>query len=364
MNVARVFAYPVHTTTKHVSPVDYPRIIQPMKYLDGWKDKEIAFQVDIWDGQTIKLDEWGMMVKGYDLVYFNYTVNDWSFAAMGSVIRIYGKKMVMDLDDALWLMNPDNSVYNVYKRGSKGLAIVTDILNEVDYATCTNSYLKNVIAANTRKRHEFIKVFPNYLDLNLYGTIPPLRKSPFIKIVHYGSSSNFDDLTSFEFVEGVGRIMDEYPNAVFKTIGSFFPKFKDRWGQRYEEQHGKMNFMDWAKTGFPSVMAECDIFVAPLGGNAYNRAKSSIKFIEVASTQRAGCWQNIRQYQEVVNQGKNGFLCQTADEWHDSIKTLIDKPELREKMGKAAYQTLKRDWLIQQHVDDYAHFFKKVLLDK
>lgn len=356
-----IFGYPTHSPKGHVSPVDYPRIVQPLTLLNGYKDKKVEFQVDLWDGENIGLREWSLKVRNYDIVYFNYTVNDHSFAAMGSMVRLNDRKMVMDLDDGLWLMNPDNSVYDVYKKGSKGIDIVTDIINEVDYVTCTNSYLKNIIAANTSKRHNFIQVFPNYIDLKLYNKIPKERKSPFLNIVHYGSSSHFDDLLSKEFVEGMNRIMMDYPNVRFKTIGSFFPKFKFKWGSRYSEEHGKLNFMDWVKEGFPKVMEETDIFVAPLGLNNYNKAKSDIKRSEVGTTKKPFIGQRIRQYEECIEDGVDGMLASSASEWHEKIKLLLDDKDLRTKIGENGYKRVVRDMQIQDHIRDYAEFFKKVM---
>ena len=87
-------------------------------------------------------------------------------------------------------------------------------------------------------------------------------------------------------------------------------------------------------------MRETDIFLAPLTDNLYNRCKSSIKFLETSSAKRVGVWQNIRQYQQVVEDGKNGFLARTAEDWYKSIKYLIDNPEERKRMGENAFTLL------------------------
>jgi glycosyltransferase involved in cell wall biosynthesis len=107
---------------------------------------------------------------------------------------------------------------------------------------------------------------------------------------------------------------------------------------------------------------EVDIFVAPLSVNTYNICKSSIKFLEASTSSKPGCWQNIRQYQEVID-GTNGFLCSTEDQWYTSIKKLIDDKVLRKQMGENAFKTIQ-DWTIQGHTKDYANFFKKLVLDK
>jgi len=362
MKTIKIFSFPSHSPKDHTSGVDYPRVIQPMKFLDGYSDKEVKIEVTPWDGKPIKIGEWDKICRDIDIVYLNYTLNAMMFASMGSMAEKNHVKVVMDVDDALWHINKDNTVYDSYKPGSIGIATFNDITNYVDYMTCTNSYLKNVIVNNTNKRHDRVDVFPNTVDTSLYDQVPEFKDTPEINIVHYGSSSHFTDLNDPSFIAGMERIMQDYPNVQFLTVGSFFGQFKMKWGRRYNEEFGALNFLGWAKKRFPQVMAKTDIFVAPLTSNlVYNKCKSSIKFIEVSTAQKVGCWQNIRQYQECVKDGVNGFLCDSEDSWYKNIKTLIDNPKLRLKMGKEAYKTTMDGWQSKQQVTKYASFFKRVL---
>jgi glycosyltransferase involved in cell wall biosynthesis len=283
------------------------------------------------------------------------------FVTMGMTAETYGVKMVMDLDDALWHINKDNSTYDNYKPGSIGIATFNDITNYVDYLTCTNSYLKNVIVNNTKKQHNQIEVFPNTVDTNIYDKIPEFKDTNEINIVHYGSSSHFTDLSDPIFVEAMDRIMQEYPNVNLLTVGSFFGDFKMRWGRRYNEEFGAMNFMDWAKTRFPEVMEKTDIFVAPLSNNLYNRCKSDIKRSEVATAKKPFIGQDIRQYREMIENGVDGILCSTTLEWYEAIKKLCDDKELRRSIGENGYNRVMKERQSKDQVSRYCNFFKRVL---
>lgn len=361
MKIIRIFALPSHASEERTAGVDFVRVIQPMQALNGYKDKDVEFKVDIWQPNKKDKTNWLEVARAYDLLYLNYTNNAWAFAAMGALARKYSRKMVMDVDDGLWNILPDNAVYQIYKRGSEGLKNVTAILNEVDYVTCTNSYLKNVIAHNTLKRHENIKVFPNYIDLNLYKHRSPFKDTFQIQLTHFGSSSHFQSLQDEEFNKGIDMLFKEYPNVSFTTVGAFIPKYKIRWGSRYTHSFGNVDIYKWVSDQFPIAMDETDIIVAPLTDNVYNRSKSSIKFIEASSAKKPGVYQRIRQYEDLVENGKNGFLASTAQEWHDSIKKLIDDKELRRTMGEEAFKLVERDFQIQSHVKDFADWFKEIL---
>jgi glycosyltransferase involved in cell wall biosynthesis len=108
-------------------------------------------------------------------------------------------------------------------------------------------------------------------------------------------------------------------------------------------------------------MDESDIMVVPLTDNVYNRCKSNIKWSESGSACKPGVWQRIRQYADCIKVGHTGFLASTSQEWYDSIKTLIEDPELRKRMGKEVFQEVKKNWTIQGHIKDYAEYFRGIL---
>ena len=356
MKIARVFGFPSHGTKDRVSGVDFARVIQPMKQLDGFKLGDTKFETYVYDPVKDEKMDWRQVAKDFDIIYMNYTALPWQFATMGAMVRGQGGKIILDLDDDLWDIHSDNPAKTAYSKGSQPLKDFVSICNEVDAITTTSSFLKNIIANYTLKTHDRIKVLPNYINLDLYKHRSPFKNDGQIVLMHFGSTTHFIDLQSEEFEKGVDMIMKEYPNVILKTVGSLMPRYKWRWGQRYQDAYGHQDVIKWITTKFPGYMDECDILVTPLTVDTYNKAKSSIKFLEGSSAVKPGCWQDIRQYREVVDPSINGFLCATADNWHDSIKKLIDDVELRRKMGEEAFNTVSRSWQIQSHIKDYAEW--------
>lgn len=355
----KIFAFPTHCTKTTTPGVDYVRMILPMQelaknpnfYIEVYKnDKEVPYN---WQ-------DWQRIAEEFDILYINYLTLPWDFSLVGMLFRKYGKKIVFDIDDLIWEIQQDNSSYSVYAPGSEGRAVVTDICREVDYITCTNNYLKNGIGSYVGKSLDKIKVFPNYIDLDLYNwKEPPIKKAK-IRIGYFGSSSHFNDLAEKEFSAGLEKLMSEYPNVEIVTIGAMLASWKKKFGMRYMNDFGHQDLFTWIKM-FPDKIGEIDIFAVPLVDTTYCRAKSSIKFLEMSSTARPGCWQNIRQYQEVVQSGKNGFLCQFADEWYSSLKKLVDSEELRREMGQRAYQTVVDRWQMKDNIGKYVEFFTEIM---
>lgn len=353
----KIFGFPTHTSKTVIPGVDYVRMIRPMQELS----KDPRFKVTIFDA-NMELDkmDWRDVAKEYDILYINYLTLPWDFTLIAMLFRKEGKKIVFDIDDLIWEIQEDNSSYGTYAPGSEGRAVVTDIVREVDYVTCTNNFLKNGIASYCKVSHDKIQVFPNYIDLDLYSWHEQPRDKHTVRIGYFGSSSHFNDLASTNFRTALDKLMGEYPNLEFVTIGAMLADCKKKYGQRYITDFGHQDIYTWVKM-FPEKLGEIDIFAVPLIDNTYCRAKSGIKFLEMSSTARPGVWSDIRQYQELVSNGKNGFLANTAQDWYNGLKTLIDNQKARRQMGASALKTVRDFHTIQENVEKYADFFLKVM---
>ena len=351
----KIFVYPAHCDGKHTPGVDYVRIIRPMEELA----KTGEFKVTIFDG-TKKMD-WRKVAKEYDALYLNYITNAWGYVAMASEMSLNHKKIVYDIDDLIWDIQPDNAAYSVYKPGSEGRATITDIIARgCDYVTCTSLYLKHGVAEYTGKDRNYIKVLPNYIDLDLYKWTKKPVDSHEITIGYFGSSSHFNDLVNPGFADGLTKLMMENPRVHFFTIGAFIQSIKKAFGPRYTTAFGDHDIYKWVKM-MPLLLQDVDIFVAPLVDITYARAKSGIKFLEYSSTKIPGVYQNIRQYQEMVEHGVNGYLCETAGDWYKSLKELCDNKERRVEVGENAYKTVKKDWTFKGNVQKYVDLFHEIL---
>jgi glycosyltransferase involved in cell wall biosynthesis len=356
--MVKIFALESHsnyignTTT---SGVDFARIVQPMNYLN----KQKGFKVHIWNNSQDPNVGWDDVTKAYDVIYTSYTPNDWAYAAMGMFARKNGCKIIYDVDDNLWDILSDNVAYETYHPGSKPLYFLNCILKDVDYITTTNPFLKNVMAHRIPVEFNKIKVFPNYIDLKLYKYKPKFKDTNDLHLTHFGSTSHFTSLQEDKFFNAISRLMVDFPNLTFETVGAFIPKLKMKFGQRYISGTGSPNLFTWVESKFPEVLDRTDVFVAPLTDNVYNKSKSGIKYLEVSSAKKPGVYQNIRQYKELITHKVNGMLAYHEQDWYHSIKELLENKELRKSMGEKAYENIQ-EHTIQQNIERYTDFFRDI----
>nr|HMN63321.1 glycosyltransferase [Anaerolinea sp.] len=93
----------------------------------------------------------------------------------------------------------------------------------------------------------------------------------------------------------------------------------------------------------------CDIFIAPLSQNEFNRAKSPLKYLEYSSLGVSGVYSKIDPYEGVIQDGKNGLLAAAPQDWFEKIEALVLSPTLRLDLANAAQQAVARDWLLSNH---------------
>ena len=361
MKTLKVYCFPTHQSDVRTSGVDYARLLSPMKYLNGYCDGEVKFKVDFYDIHDKEKTDWKVVAKEHDLLYFNYSILDWPYVFMAMPFHaMFHKKIIMDLDDAIWYVQKDNISYDSIKK-MRGPEILSDVINDVDGVTCTSSYLRNVIARETYKTHDKVKVMPNQVDLTLYNRKFPAKDRHTLTLLHYGSTSHFEDLVDPEFVKGIDKVFENYPNIQITLVGAFISELKKKWGKRYEHKFGHEDIYHWIKDKFPLYMDEADIIVVPLRDTIYNRCKSEIKWLEVSSAMKPGVFSETRPYNDNIRHGITGYLAKYADDWYKYLKILIDSKEKRLEIGTNAYKEVKKSRQQKDNIKEYASYFRQVV---
>jgi glycosyltransferase involved in cell wall biosynthesis len=105
----------------------------------------------------------------------------------------------------------------------------------------------------------------------------------------------------------------------------------------------------------------CDVFIAPLCDNDFNRCKSHLKFLEYSALGVPGIYSRVAPYQHVVRHGHNGFLASDHADWRQHLSALIDDPALRRRIGAEAQEAVRGDWLISRQAARWREVYQEVL---
>jgi hypothetical protein len=123
------------------------------------------------------------------------------------------------------------------------------------------------------------------------------------------------------------RILDEYPETRLHIAGDpvVYKMFRNI-------PEGRKMFFYWFNyEDYPIFLRQLDILIAPLINDAFNRAKSDIKLVEAGAAGVPWIASMVTPY--LTWDIHSGVFATTEDEWYLRLKTLVEKKEIRERLG-------------------------------
>lgn len=138
-------------------------------------------------------------------------------------------------------------------------------------------------------------------------------------------------------IPGIARVLRENPNTrlvLFKGFVDYleFPELVDRLDQI--EWRDSVH-LDW----LPTEYARFSINIAPLEvGNPFCDAKSALKYYEAALVKVPTIASPTPPFVESINDGVNGILATSEDDWYRALTVLVGDAELRSRLALQAKQ--------------------------
>lgn len=252
-------------------------------------------------------------------------------------------KVVFDFDDAIWLTNVSNA--NRWFKWLKNPGKTSHIIALADVIFAGNEYLKS-FASNYNSN---IRIVPTTIDTDEYQRMElPQRES-----VCIGWSGSITTIQHFEFaLPFLQKIKDRYGDRVdIKVIGD---------GNYRHEALGIVG-IPWTKQGELKELSSIDIGIMPLPDDEWAKGKCGLKGLQYMALEIPALMSPVGVNTEIIDDGQNGFLASSQEEWVDKLSRLIESEELRKKMGKAARQTVIDRYSVLAHRDRYVQFFNELL---
>ena len=92
----------------------------------------------------------------------------------------------------------------------------------------------------------------------------------------------------------------------------------------------------------PQLVASFDIGIMPLHDSEWEKGKCGLKALEYMAAGIPALCSGVGENNFIINDGENGFIANTPEEWETKIDMLMRNPDLRSSIGLAGQQTISR----------------------
>ena len=216
-------------------------------------------------------------------------------------------KFLLEYDDAIYLTHPKK----LPELMRKATGVIAGNRSLAEYA---EEFNPNVI------------VIPTVLNTSHFRPMPKSTRERLI-IGWTGIEYNFPYLKILE--PALSSICERYQVEIV-IISNSHPK----------DLSFPFRFVAWNGDQEVEQFNELDIGVMPLQMDEWCRGKCGLKLLQYMALEIPAVATPVGVNRQIVQNGRNGFLAESAEEWEKHLTALIENSELRANMGRQARSTV------------------------
>jgi glycosyltransferase involved in cell wall biosynthesis len=243
-----------------------------------------------------------------------------------------GVPVVYDTDDATYLRPSftPNTVFQRWRRFDK----VAEVAKRARWISAATE----PIAAWARQHNTRVSVVPMAVDLDAYDRLPrtPRRDRCFV----LGWAGTAGGLRYLERLAPVlADLASRYPLEVRVISGGY---------RRVCLPGAPVAVRPWRADTALSDLEEFDVGLVPLDDTPFERAKFPFKLLQYLALGIPAVSARVGVATEVIDDGVNGLLGGTSQEWAAAIERLIVDAETRQRLATAGHETVAAHFTISR----------------
>lgn len=266
----------------------------------------------------------------YDAVIIHKEAFPFGPPIFEQIIKLVQPNIIYDMDDAFWTHPPQ---FNQIGRRLRDPQKIQKIIQISSIILAGNEY----IADYALKYNSSIINFPTVLDTNYY--LP--RKEIQNEIVTIGWVGRWSSQSYLLDLEDVFRqLLIKYPKINFRFVGADgdlpLPDIS-------------AEIIDWSLEEEISALIPFDIGIMPLPDDDYSKGKCGFKLLQYMALAIPSVASPVGVNQEIIIDGKNGFLAANNQDWYERLSLLIEHPDLRYSIGLNGRKTIEEDYSLHKY---------------
>ena len=254
------------------------------------------------------------------------------------ISKIFRKKIIFDFDDAIWLPNTskENKIISFLKWNDK-----TSLICKWAYKiSAGNKYL----AGFASKYNQHVIINPTTIDLLHLHNKLKVQNSPTTSIGWTGTHS------TLMYLKNIIPVIEKLEKKIkfdFIVICDRDPDFKLT----------SYKFIRWSKENELDDLLKINVGVMPLVNDEWAKGKCGFKALQYMALGIPAVASPVGVNEEIIETGANGFICYTSEDWEKALEKLLSDANLREKMGRLAYEKVKNNYAVQANCANFLTLF-------
>lgn len=289
------------------------------------------------------------LINFYDLIIFYRVPAFPEVLKLISYARSLGKITFYELDDLLCesFSVPAIDTYG----GQISIATYTNLIKDIgyhrsaaskcDYAIASTLPLLERLAPLTTTQLGFLH--RNGLDkYNVCSHHAEIHKGYLNLFYGSGTLAHNSDFI-VEALPAISHILKEYSHVKLTVVGNL--ELPATFLQTFKAQVIQVPLIRNIEA-YWTYLAASDINLAVLHDDTLAGCKSELKWFEAATFAIPSIVSKTRNYLDVIKHGEDGFVVSGEHEWYDSLRQLIENPELRQLIGKNAQTRVVEEYSV------------------
>ena len=113
----------------------------------------------------------------------------------------------------------------------------------------------------------------------------------------------------------------------------------------------KVKYLKWSEEKEVALISNFDIGIMPLENTPWELGKCAYKLIQYMGCGIPVIASSVGMNNEVVDEGINGFLVETEEQWLDKLSLLIEDSTLRASLGKKGRIKVESQFSLQKNCE-------------
>lgn len=253
--------------------------------------------------------------------------------------KVFRKKIIYDFDDAIWLENVSESNKIVSKL--KWYSKVSSIIKWSEKISCGNDFL----CGYAKMYNKNVVLNPTTIDMfNLHNETKNQNSDKFV----IGWTGTHSTIKYLEPIVPVIEQLEKQFDFDFLVISNRKPD----WNLK------SLKYLDWQKETEVADLLKMNIGLMPIPDDDWAKGKCGFKALQYMSLGIPALVSPVAVNKEIVDNGINGYWCNSNEEWKTAITTLIQDADLRVKMGVAAKEKIKNHYSVESNTVNFLNLFK------